>query len=428
MNTKQRTIVWILIAILAVPGLASAKRKARLVGRVLDPEKNPIAGVNVTVTSPNIADFREVEITDGKGVFKVDFDDVDVVYRYRFEKVGYLPLEVEQNWTLEASQMLDGTGRSDFTMYPGEASPVAAAPPETTSKPAIQAYNSGVVSLKAKDYATAEARFEEAVKHDPELRQAWAALSVAHLDLGHYEEAAEAAEMAMALGSTDPVVLQARWEAYRNLGDETKAAQAQEDIEKTDRLAEEAKKIYNEGVKLYKAGDEEGAYAKFQEAVGFDPNLRVAQLAVATTALTVEHYAEAAAASQAILDENPQDEEAIRIRYNACLGLGDDEKLIDALVGLAGLEPGIARDGLWRLALEAYDAGDMVRAGERFRKVLEVDPNYPWANYLLGLVLMGEDDKQEAISYLERFIQLAPDDPEAPSARDLVEYLSKHQP
>ncbi len=67
-------------------------------------------------------------------------------------------------------------------------------------------------------------------------------------------------------------------------------------------------------------------------------------------------------------------------------------------------------------------------AGVRFRKVLEVDPNYPWANYLLGLVLMGEEDNREAISYLERFIQLAPDDPEAPSARDLVEYLSKNQP
>ena len=40
---------------------------------------------------------------------------------------------------------------------------------------------------------------------------------------------------------------------------------------------------------------------------------------------------------------------------------------------------------------------------------------------------MGEGNNQEAISYLERFIQLAPDDPEAPSARDLVTYLSENQ-
>ena len=110
---------------------------------------------------------------------------------------------------------------------------------------------------------------------------------------------------------------------------------------------------------------------------------------------------------------------------DAALSLGDNEILIDSLVALAALEPDLARDGLWKLALEAYDAGDMDEAEKRFGKVLEVDPNHPWANYLLGLTLMGEGDNQEAISYLERFIQLAPDDPETHSARDLVEYLSK---
>jgi tetratricopeptide (TPR) repeat protein len=422
MTTKQRTIVGLLILILAVPELASAIRKGRLVGRVLDPDDNPIPGVTVTATSEQLPKFRVVETTDKKGVFKIDFDDINVVYRYEFQKAGYQTTVATQTWRK------DGTGRQDFIMLPGASPTAGAAVPTSTSSPAIAAFNSGRAAFEKQDYQDALAKFEEAVDHDPELRQGWGALSVVHLKLGQYREAADTAEKAMALGSTDVMVLQSRWEAYRDLGDEAKAAEAQKDLQETGRLAEEAKKVYNEGVLLLKAGDEEGAYAKFQDAAEFDPNLRVAQLAVATTALKVEHHAEAAAAAQAILDENPQDEEAIRIRYNACLGLGDDEKLIDALVGLAALEPGIARDGLWRLALEAYDAGDMVRAGERFRKVLEVDPNYPWANYLLGLVLMGEEDNREAISYLERFIQLAPDDPEAPSARDLVEYLSKNQP
>jgi Tfp pilus assembly protein PilF len=301
-----------------------------------------------------------------------------------------------------------------------------AATPTSTSNPAIDAFNSGAAAFEKKNYQDAKTKFEEAVGHDPDFRQGWGALSVAYLKVGQNEKAAEVAEKAMALGSTDVMVLQSRWEAYRNLGDNAKAAEAQQDFEKTGRLAEEAKKVYNEGVQLHKAGDEEGAYAKFQDAVDFDPNLRLAQIAVATTALKIEEYAEAAAAAQAVLDENPQDEDAIRINYNACLGLGDDEKLIDALVALAALEPGIARDGLWRLALEAYDSGDTPNSQLRFAKVLKVDPNYPWANYLMGLVLMGEGDNQEAISYLERFIQLAPDDPEAPSAKDLVAYLREN--
>jgi restriction system protein len=302
-----------------------------------------------------------------------------------------------------------------------------AAAPTSTSNPAIDAFNSGAAAFEKKNYQDAKTKFEEAVGHDPEFRQGWGALSVAYLKVGQNEKAAEAAEKAMALGSTDVMVLQARWEAYRNLGDDAKAAEAQQDFEKTGRLAEQAKKVYNEGVQLHKAGDEEGAYAKFQDAVDFDPNLRLAQIALATTALKIEEYAEAAAAAQAVLDENPQDEDAIRINYNACLGLGDDGKLLKALVALAALEPEVARDGLWRLALESYDAGDMVQSKERFVKVLEVDPNHPWANYLLGLVLMGEGNNQEAISYLQRFIELAPEDPEAPSARDLVTYLRENQ-
>jgi tetratricopeptide (TPR) repeat protein len=421
MNTKQRTIVLFLIVALAVPGLVSAKRMGRLVGSVLDTDHQPITGVTVTSTSPQIPDFREVGITDEKGVFKVDFEEVGVTYQFKFEKAGYVTFDAELNWSLE------GTKRNDFTMVQG-ASPMGdVAVPTSASSPAIAAFNTGVAAFKEKNYADALTRFQEAVDHDPKLRQAWGALSAVQLKLGHNQEAAEAAEKAMALGSTDVMVLQSRWEAYRNLGDEARAAEAQKDFETTGRLAEEAKKVYNEGVQLLKTGDEEGAYAKFQEAAEFDPNLRVAQLAVATTALKVDHNTEAAAAAQAILDENPQDEEAIRIRYNACLALGDDEMLIEALLGLADLEPTIARDGLWRLALESYDGDDMAQSEVRFGKVLEVDPNHPWANYLLGLVLMGEGNNQEAISYLQRFIELAPEDPEAPSARDLVAYLSKNE-
>ena len=419
MNTKQRTIIWFLVVILTVPALTFAIRKGRLVGRVVDPEGNPIPGVTVTATSPDIPDFSEVETTDKKGVFKVDFDTLDVTYQYRFEKAGYQTVEADQHWSLAS------TGRHDFVMRPGETPTVDGIPPTSTSHPAISAFNSGVAAFKARDYATAEAKFEEAVGHDPNLRQGWGALSTVRLEQGKYQKAAEAAEKAIALGSTDVMVLRTRWEAYRYLGDEAKAAEAQEDLERTGRLTEEAKKVYNEGIGLLKAGDEEGAYAKFQEAVEFDANLREAQFAVATTALKVGHDAEAAAAAKAILDENPQDAEAIGIRYNAALKLGDEAMLIDALVGLAAVEPEVARDGLWKLALAAYDVDDMARATERFGKVLEVHPDNARAHYYLGLIYVGEGANEEAQHHLQRFLELTPDDPDAATASDLVAYLSE---
>jgi tetratricopeptide (TPR) repeat protein len=415
---RHRTIAWILVVILVVPGLASAIRKGRLVGRVVDPEGDPIPGVTVTATSVEVPGFKVVETTDKKGVFKIDFDVINVVYNYQFQKVGYQSTEATQTWRK------DGTARHDFIMQPGATRAVSGAPAVSTSNQAILAFNAGVAAFEAKDYATAEAKIEEALGHDPELRQAWGALSVIELEQGHYQEAVEAAEQAMALGSTDEVILRTRWEAYRNLGDEAKTAEAREDAENAGRLTEEAKRIHNEAVALSKAGNFEGAFAKFQEAVEVDPNLQVALLGVATTGLKIDRNAEVVAATETILKEDPQNEQAIRMRYNASLKLGDENLIIDALVSLAVVEPDMARDGLWLLALAAYDASDMARAKMRFNKVIEVDPNRPRAHYYLGLIYVSEEANAEAKSHLERFLELAPDDPDAATAEDLVKFLS----
>ena len=272
MLTRQRAIVWFLVVIVTVPGLVFAKREGRLIGRVVDPEGQPIEGVNVTVTSKDVPGFNVVEVTDKKGIFKVDFHVVEVAYDYRFEKAGYQTVITSQQWNLV------GTERIDFTMPPGETPTAEGVVPASTSKPAVQAYNDGVAAFEAKNYAAAQVKFEEAAEHAPELRQTWAALSVVHLEQGHYQQATESAERAMALGSTDEAVYRARWEAYRQLGDEAKTAEAFEDLERTGRLTEEAKRVYNEGIALLKADDDEGAFARFQEAVTIDPNLEVALL------------------------------------------------------------------------------------------------------------------------------------------------------
>ncbi len=417
MDKQTRSIVWGLVVILAVAGIASGARKGRLVGRVVDENDKPIEGVTVTATSDQVNGFNEVEVTDKKGVFKIDFDEVNVVYKYRFEKAGYQTMVTQQTWRK------DGTARHDFTMFPGQSAAVEDGVVVSTSRPAIQAFHAGVASFEEEMYADSVARFQEAIEHDPELGAAWGALSVAQLQMKKYAEAAQAAEKAIELGSTTVLVYQTRWEAYRNLGDEAKTAEAREDLEKAGRLAEEAKRIYNEALALRKAGDYDGAYELFKDAVEADPNLELAILGVATTALKTERHAEAAEAAQKLLEDNPSHEQALRIRYNAALQLGDEEMIVDALAELVVVEPEMVRQSLWRLALSAYDANDMERAKTRFEKVLEVDPGNAQCHYFLGLIYVNEEANQQAIKHLQRFVELAPDDPEAATATDLVAYL-----
>ncbi len=416
----HRTIAWPLVLILTVPSLASAVAEGRLIGKVVDPEGHPIPGVKVATTCREIPDFSDVTSTNNKGIFVVDFRKIDVVYHYEFEKQGYVTLKVEQKWTLE------GTERIEFKMYPAEAMAGPSGPPASTSSAAIEAFNAGVSALKAKDYPAAAAKFEEAVSHDPKLHQAWTALSEVLVEQKRYREAADAADKAMALGAKDERVLRSRWEAYRNLGDETKTAKAREDLEKVSRLTEEAKRIHNEGVALSKSGDDAGAFAKYKEALAIDPGLRAALLGLATTGLKLGHAAEAAAAAETVLKSDPQNEQALRIRYNASLKLGEPGMVVDSLVGLAAVDPATARDGLFKLATAAYDSDDTVNAKKRLGKVLELDPNHARSHYLLGLILMREGANQEARNHLERFLALAPGDPDAATAKDALKYLKGH--
>lgn len=417
MPARHRAIACLLILAWLSPGPVLAQRKGRLIGKIVDPEGHPIAGVAVTATSEQVPGFREVRTTDEKGTFTVDFDQVDVTYVYRFDKAGYQSVEARQEWLLE------GTERYEWTMHPGLTA--AGSTPATTSRAAVLAFNSGVAALKAKDYAAAETKFTEAVGHDPGLLRAWVALSAVQVETGHNKEAAEAAEKALALGSTDEAVLLSRWQAYRNLKDEARAAEALKDLEAGGRRAEEAKRIHNEAVALVKAGDDAGAFAKFQEALGVDPNLQPSLVGLATAGFKLGRNADAATAAERILMTDPQNEHALRLRYNACLSLGDKDRLFDSLVGLAAVEPAVAMNGLLKLAFEAYDANDKVRARERFLEVIEVDPTQSLAHYYLAMVYVNEGAIEEATSHLERVVALVPTGQEAATAREMLKQLGK---
>jgi len=419
MLTKKTALICSLVLIIMAAGMVEAAYKGRLIGVIVDPDGKPIEGVTVRATSDDLPNFNETLTTNKKGVFKIDFDEINVTYKYQFSKNGYITLATEQVWTK------DGSARHYFTLTPGNSGSGAAIgeTPVFTTGEAAAAYQEAVAAFEAKDWATAEIKIEEALEHDPELRQAWEALSVVELEQGHYGEATQAAEKAIEMGSTDVAIFRTRWEAYRLSGDEAMTAEAQADLEKFGLLAEEAKRIYNEGIALLKIDDKAGAFVKFEQALDADPNLEPALFAVATTGLEIGKPEVTAAAAETILINNPGNEDALRLRYNAALELQDDEMLIDALVGLAPVEPEAAKQNLWLLAMAAYNANDNEKTKDRFGKVLIVDPDNAQAHYLLGLVYLGEGANEETREHLEKFLALAPNDPDAASAQEILSYL-----
>lgn len=417
---RLRATLFLLLIILIVPSLALAARKAKLVGKIVDPDGKPIQGVMVTATSPDIPSFKVIESTDKKGVFEIEFEKIDVTYVYRFDKSGYDSSEATQQWSKEGSQFYT------WTIQPAKVDVTQVADvtvPMSTSRPAVEAFNTGLVAFRGKDFATAETNFKKSVENDPNLRPAWEALAAVQLQVGHHADAAASAEKAIALGSTQESVFLTRWQAYKNLKDEARASEAQKDLERIGRATEEAKKFHNEAVALVKSGDHAGAFAKFGEALKLDPNLQVSLIGMANAATKIGKNKEAAEAAETILKSDPSHEQAIRIRYNALLAMGDKTKLLEALQDLAPYEPTAARDGILRLAFEAYDANDLRVSKERFEKALLIDPNYPQAYYYLGVIDAGNGQNKTARKNLLKFLELAPNDPEAKSAREMLEYV-----
>lgn len=425
MRLKLHTaILGLLLALACAGSLWASSGEGRILGTVIDKDGNPLKGVKVTITSPDLSDYRVEMTTKKNGTFSVVFAKAYLNYNYRFELEGYQTLET----TFKTN--LDGTTRAKFELaevnsvpVPSDASTPDGSLQVAVSAGAIALFNEGVAAYQAKDLATAKSKFEEALGKDPNLYQAHTALAEIYLEEGQFQLAADTAAETLAENSTDAAALRVRYDAFQKMGDTAKAQEVAEALKAAGSDTEAAKAIYNEGVDLNKAGDHAGAIAKFQQAAQMDPNLAPAYLALATLYMGAGNAQEAAAAAEKLHQLDPSNAAGLRLRRDAYTALGDDEKLRDALVDLASVEPGESVEGLFNLGIKLYNGGATKQALSMFQSAVDIQPNYAKAHYYLGLCFVNTNQGALAKEHLQRFIDLAPDDSEAGLAKEMLSYL-----
>ena len=179
---------------------------------------------------------------------------------------------------------------------------------------------------------------------------------------------------------------------------------------------------------LAKAGDNLGAIAKFKEALALDPTLTASAVGMSTAALKAGEYGDAATAAEAILKQDPKNDAALRLRYNACLKLNDPDRMTDALIGLAAVDPVVAKKGLLKLSVDSYydpNSKDHGRAG--FQKVLEMDPNEPYSNFYLASMLVAEGKNAEAKPHLEKVVAAHPEYGSGQAGQGHAQAAREHQ-
>jgi len=407
------------ITLATVPVLAVTQ--GRIMGEVVDENGEPVPGVTLVITTPELTDYRDELTTSKKGRFTAVFLDATKSYMFKFQKEGFRTLEEPVKPEVGQNR------RVTFTMPSYQAQPAQ----ETSEVPtgaaarglteAQKTFNEGVLASQEGDAETALAKFQEAAELDPELMQAHLALAGLHLSQGRNAQAAAAAERALEI---DPAEIRAKeiaYDAYAALGNTEKAEQYLADLQETG--IDTSARLFNTGVAALNVGDYETASKKFRAALEENPELTPAYSALSVVLVGQEKLEEALQAADAALQREPDNARALRMRYQSLRLLGRLDEAAEAFQKLDTDDQIEALELQYNNATELFNAGQTQEAVELLRAVVAARQDHARAHYLLGLSYTNLGDNEAARRHFETFLQLAPDDPDAPTAQEMLKYL-----
>lgn len=405
---------------LATPILAQLP--GRIVGTVVDPDGKPLADVSVRVEGIDIDQVIETE-TRRNGRFVATVADTTRRYRVELEKEGYRKHE----------EVVDPPGmeplRATFQLAPADATTPAAtasvvAPPEMRgSGPAVRAFNAGAEAFNADDLEAAAAHFEEALGHDPELRQAREVLPTIYLSLGEQEKALEAADTLLALVPDDVAGLAVRADALSELGRQEEANATLERLAELDRTPNTAIRFFNSGAAAANRGETEAAIRLFSRALEIDPELASAHRALAKLELGRGNHEAALEHAGALLALAPGDADALVVQHDAYVNLGNPAAAEATLEELERASPKRAAAAFLELGSQQFAAGDAATAVTTLERALALSPDDGRIHYQLGLALISAGRGERAKEHLQRFLELSPGSPDADTARQMLAAL-----
>jgi tetratricopeptide (TPR) repeat protein len=424
MRQRLRTVPAVALAALVAAAPLHAQAFGRLLLTVQDEEGKAVEGVKVTATCPELAHFHQEATSDDKGRVQFTVVDATHTFHFTFEHDGFQTAEVD------VKPKIRDTTRQDVTLVRSGSGAAPPLPPpgepglSTPSlSPAQGTFNQGLTALQAGDLATAEGKFQTAVKLDPKLAPAYAGLAAIYLQQQKWDEALAVADRLLALEPDNPRGLRARYEAHKALGHDKEAKEAFRALSALQSKGDAAAITYNEGVEALRKGDNATAVARFEDALVLQPDLAPALSALAILSFNAQQYARAAELAEKVLAVDADNLQAKKIRYDSYRLLGDAAHEQEAFAALAAADPKALAKDLYEAGAKLFDAGQIEQATHLLEQALEADPENADALYRLGLCYVNQNQPAKAKELFEKFLAVAPDHPEAANAREMLSYL-----
>jgi len=418
MNAIRRALGCALAVAAIAAGALWAGTEGRISGRVLDSEGKPLQGAEVVLVNPQ-SGGEDIKITDKKG--KVVFLVLDATFPYgvRISKEGFQPIQEK------IKPNIGGSLRKEWTLVP--ATDDGGTPGEISGKAgAIRLYNAGATANNEGDRATAIAKFLESVEVDPEFVAGYQALIGLYAQTGDFSGVLDAANRLLAFAPEDSMALGARYDALLELGRTQEATAALEEMKVNAPGKTTAVRLFNRGATaLREVGAEamESALPDLKLAVEMDPSLDVARSALATVYLGLKDYQRAAENAEVLREAKPDDAVALSLLYDAYLGLGEKEKAAATFAELQAISPEKAANAFYNQGVAQLDRGEAEQALASFDKVLAAYPEHVKVHYMRGLGYLNTSKMDLAKASLEKFLELAPDDPDAETAKQMLSAL-----
>jgi tetratricopeptide (TPR) repeat protein len=447
MNRIERALAVALVLALALAGSLWAVGEGRVLGTVLDPSNKPVAGAKVIITSPEFKYYQD-KLTDSSGKFTVIILDATRKYAVRIEKEGFTPYESPLDVKLgENVRVTYNLGQVVKGGAPAGGAPEAL----SGTNQAISAYNEGVGAFQKNDNETAVAKFQQAAGLDPKNATIQAALAEVYLAQSKYAESAAAADKFLELDPGKVRGLKDRYDAYKGLLSEAKVAKNAAKIEEYNAKAKQAMdalvaaapgretavRLFNEGAEATREKRAADAEAAFRRAIQVDPTLENAYSALSDLAIVKKNYDESLALADQLAKADPQSPEPNTLRYNTYKQMSEearvkkdtahfkeyDAKAKAAFAAAQASGQGASADSLYRQGVKLFNNNQIPQALSTFEQAVTVDPKYAKAYYMLGLSYANSGDTAKAKESLKKFIELAPADPDAKSAKEMLDSL-----
>lgn len=263
----RKTIGLAVIVCLAFAGQLFAVGEARLTGKVVDQDGNPIEGVTITVTAATAAkNYKDTVKTNKKGEYAVFVIDGTIPYAFEWGKEGYSSYKDEMKLKLVPEK-----NNRDITLVKGGASAGAVMRTvESAADPAVLTYNEGVALVREGKDAEAIAKFEAAVKTKPELTAGYIALAKVHAKNKNWDAAIANGSKALEIDDDQPEINAIMAEAWAKKGDKAKAAEFRK------KAPANPRGLFNEAARLINEGKDSEAEPLLKQAVGADATFALA--------------------------------------------------------------------------------------------------------------------------------------------------------